>query len=130
MPSAAKPHVLQTLDRAALVSLLLLPLLLLHAHGIAEVAIAVADLFFLLRSALVRDWGWLRTPWIRVAGLWWLWQLTCSLLVPALHLGEGGAPALVQALAMVRFYILAACLEHWLLKPVSARRWLFGLVAE
>jgi hypothetical protein len=43
------------LERIALISVLLLPLLLLHAHGVAEVAIAIADLCFLLLCGLVGD---------------------------------------------------------------------------
>src|SRR5689334_2843243 len=57
---------LAILDRSGLVALLLLPVLLLHAHGIAEGAIAVIDLCFLARSVLTRDWQWLRTPWLSV----------------------------------------------------------------
>ena len=41
------------------------PLLLLHAHGIAEGAIAVADVCFLARCVITREWAWLRTPWLR-----------------------------------------------------------------
>ena len=79
----AVPH----LDRIALIAVLLTPLLLLHAHGIAEGTIAVAGLCFLARSALARDWAWLRTGWWRVGLAWWGWLVVCSLPVPALGLG-------------------------------------------
>ena len=54
------------LDQAALVALLATPLLLLHAHGFAEASIGVVDICFLARSAIARDWGWMRTTWLRI----------------------------------------------------------------
>ncbi len=56
----AQSRSLPALDRAALIAVLLTPLLLLHAHGFAEAAIAVTDACFLARSAIARDWTWLR----------------------------------------------------------------------
>ena len=117
------------LDRAALVSVLLLPLLLLHAHGIAEAAIAVADLCLLAISARRNDWRWTRPLWFRVACAWWAWEVICSLPLPAIGLGEGKISSLIQAVAMIRFLVLAACLEHLVLRTAQARQWLFGLVA-
>lgn len=117
------------LDQLAFWAVLATPPLLLHAHGIAEVMIGIADVAFLARSALLREWAWLRTPWLRVAGLWWGWLVVCSLPLPALHLGEGGPRMLVQAVATVRFLVLLACLEHQVLRPGAARRWFFGMIA-
>jgi O-antigen ligase len=110
-------------------AVLILPILLLHAHGVAEVGIAIADLCFLGWSALEREWRWLRTPWVMVAGIWWLWLVICSLPAPWLHLGEGGLHSTVQALVMVRFLVLAAALEYLLLKPEAIRNWLYALSA-
>jgi hypothetical protein len=120
---------LQALDRVALGAILLLPLFLMHAHGIAEGSIAVADVCFLIRSAVTRDWAWLRTPWLMIGLVFWAWVLLCTLPVPALGLGEGGQPALVQAVVMVRFLVLIAAMEHAILRDQSARRWLGWVVA-
>jgi O-antigen ligase len=122
-------RVVPVLDRAALGAVLLTPLLLLHAHGIAEVAIAVADLCFLARSAISRDWSWARTPWLLIGWAWWGWLLVCSLPVPALDLGEGHARSLVQAVVLVRFLILLAAMEHAILRTPDARRWLYWIIA-
>jgi len=129
MSLTRQPRAAATLTRSALVSVMLLPLLLLHAHGVAEAAIGVADICFLARSALLRDWAWLRTPWLWVAGAWWGWLVICSLPVPALGLGEGGLRSLVQALATARFLLLVCVLQHLVLRTPQARRWLFRLVA-
>ncbi len=120
---------LSALNRIALFSVLLFPLLLMHAHGVAEVAIGVADVCFLAYSAIDEDWAWFRTPWLWVAGAWWGWLVICSVPVPALGLGEGGERSLIQALLTVRFLLLVAAMEHRVLRTPQAREWLFGLVA-
>ncbi|MGA8196164.1 MAG: O-antigen ligase family protein [Acetobacteraceae bacterium] len=125
----AQSRILPALDRAALIAVLLTPLLLLHAHGIAEAAIAVTDACFLARSAIARDWTWLRTLWLHVGLLWWGWLVLCSLPVPALGLGEGGAGSLTQAVAALRFLIFVVALEHEVLTHAAARRWMFGIIA-
>jgi O-antigen ligase len=115
-------------QQVALGAIMLLPLLLLHAHGIAEAAIAVADICFLVHCSVTRQWDWLRAPWCRVAGAWWLWVVICSTPIPGLHTGEGGRGSLIQAIAMIRFLLLAACLENLVLRPAAARRWLLNLI--
>lgn len=120
---------LEILDRVMLVSLLLTIPLLLHAHGIAEASIAVVGLSFLARSAVLRDWSWLRTPWVAMAFAWWGWLSVCSLPIPALGLGEGGMRSTVQALMTVRFIVMAAAMEHCILRDTAARRWLYRLMA-
>jgi O-antigen ligase len=127
--TSPQPRTIGILDRIAVVAALLIPLLLLHAHGIAEAAIGVIDLCFLTRSALLRDWAWLRTRWLLVGLVWWGWLVFCSLPVPRLGLGEGGIGSLVQALVTVRFLLFVAALEHRVLRDLAVRRWLFGLMA-
>jgi hypothetical protein len=117
------------LEQIALFGVMLLPLLLLHAHGLAEGAIGVVDLCFLARCALTRDWTWLRTRWVWVAGAWWGWLVFCSLPIPGTDLGEGGLHSFGQALATGRFLILVAAMEHLILRTPEARRWIYCLVA-
>jgi hypothetical protein len=129
MSAIVESRPVSILDRIALLSVMLLPLLLLHAHGAAEVAIGVADLCFLLRCAVRRDWGWLRTPRVWVAGAWWGWLVICSLPIPGTELGEGGQRSLIQALATVRFLLLVAVMEFVVLRTAEARRWIYRLIA-
>lgn len=124
-----EPRHTTTLEQIALGSVLLLPLLLMHAHGVAEVAIGVADLCFFIRSAIMRDWSWLRTRWLWVAGAWWLWLVICSSPIPALGLGEGGTRSFIQALATVRFLLLVAAMEHVALRTPEARTWFYRMIA-
>jgi O-antigen ligase len=119
---------LLVLDRTALGAVLLTPLLLLHAHGFAEAAVAVVDVCFLARSVITRDWRWLRTPWLTVGMAWWGWVLFCSLPLPLPGFDAGGMPALVQGLVNLRFLILLAAMEHAVLRAPEARRWLFWIV--
>jgi hypothetical protein len=115
-------------QQIAVGAVMLLPLLLLHAHGIAEAAIAVADLCFLVHCAMTRHWAWLRAPWCIAAGLWWLWVAICSTPIPGLGTGEGGAHSFIQAIAMLRFLLLAVCLEQFALRSPTARRWMLNLL--
>ena len=82
--SGETSRTLIALDRTALGAILLTPILLLHAHGIAEGAIAVADVCFLARCVITREWAWLSTPWLRAGFAWWGWVTLCSLPIPAL----------------------------------------------
>ncbi len=120
---------LPALDRVAVVSVLLTPLLLLHAHGFAEASMAVASLCFLGHAALTRQWGWLATPWTRMGLIWSGWLVICSMPIPALGLGEGGWPSLGQAAMTVRFPLFLATMEHYALRDPRARLWLRNIVA-
>ena len=103
---------------------LLCPVFLLHGRGMADGLVGLTGLAFLLRSALARDWSWLRTGWVRIARSggcgWW-----CAL--PAARRWRPGS--FVQALVVVRFLVFAAALEHWVLARPEARRWLAWLVS-
>lgn len=121
-------QLLPALDRTALGAVLLTPLLLLHAHGIAEGAIAVTDACFLARSALTREWAWLRTPWLLIGLTWWGWVVLCSIPIPALGLGAGGTRSLVQAIVTLRFLVLVAAMEHAALRSPAGRRWLYWII--
>ncbi len=117
------------LERIALVATLLVPLFLMHGHGIAEGLIGLTDGCFLIRSAVRRDWRWLRSGWVPLGLAWWGWEVVCSLPVPALDLGSGGLDSLGQALATVRFLLFAAALDHAVLRDPTARRTLFKILA-
>lgn len=116
------------LDRAALLAVLLTPLMLLHAHSVADGLIAVADVCFLLRSALLADWTWLRPLWMRLSLLWWGWLIICSMPLPALGLGESGWGGFAQAAAVLRFVVLLAVMRH-VLRTHAARRWFGAIIA-
>lgn len=103
--------------------LLLIPPMLLHARAVAEGAIVVIDLLFVLRCAARGDWAWLRRPEL-LAGL-----LLCAWVALTSALGPAPGHAVPQALAVVRFWLLVAALSQWLLARARARRWLWWMVA-
>jgi len=109
-------------------ALLATPIALLHAPSLAEATIAVTDICFLAHSAMMRDWRWLATGWVRWALAWWGWVVFCSLPIRALRVGPGGAASLGEGIAVIRFLLFAAALEHWTLCDPRARRWLFGII--
>lgn len=114
-----EPRVPILLDRISFAAMLLLPIFLMYGRAIADILIVVIGLLFLARS-LGSGFAWLRTPWVMVAGAWWIWLVLCSL--PGI--GSGGWASLAQALATVRFLVLVAALEHQVLRPAAARLWL------
>ncbi len=116
LPPAKEGALTSRIDRAGALLALILPLFLLHGRGIAEAVVGMIGALFLVRSALSRDWSWLRTRWLWFAAAWWVWLVLCSMPAPA------------QALAVGRFLLLVAALEHWALRAPGTRVWLLRVV--
>jgi hypothetical protein len=114
------------IERLALVAMLLVTPALLNTRGLADVLFSVTALLFLIDCARARRWGWLRQGWVPFAGAWWLWEMICSLPLPPPFYGSW--PSLLQAFVMVRFFVFAAALEHWLLREPRTRLWLRWVV--
>ena len=104
------------LDRTAQALALVLPVTLIHGRGLAEAIVIALATLFLARSALARDWTWLRRPWVRIALAWWAWLLLCS--------AQQGWESAAQAAGVLRFLLLTAALEHWVLADARTRLWL------
>jgi O-antigen ligase len=115
----------ERLDRIAAAAVLVTLPGMLHAFVLAEAAIAVTGVCFLARSALTRDWGWMRRGWVPLAMLWWAWLMLCSL--PGI--GYGGVPSFLQAVVVGRYLILAAALQDLLAREAWLRRWLWRVAA-
>lgn len=107
------------IDRLGLGLTLLVPVFLTHGRAVADIALSIVAILFLLRSAsCAHGFAWLAAPWVRIAALWWLWLVLCSARVLGTH---GAAAGLVQAIVMVRFLVFAAALETWVLAAGRAR---------
>ena len=109
---------LKRLDQAATACVLACPVFLLHGRSVADGLMVAASLCFLVRCAIERDWRWLCTAWVKVAGAWWLWLVACSV--------QGG---LLEAAVAVRFLVFVAAAEHWVLRTAWRRLWLARLAA-
>jgi O-antigen ligase len=93
-----------------------LPVLLVLGRGAADTALSLVAVLFLVRSAVMRDWLWLKKPWLRMAAALWAWMLLVSAF--AFHpMHSYGA-----ALAWVRFLLFAAAEEYWILDYPWLRR--------
>ncbi|APH58461.1 O-antigen ligase family protein [Granulibacter bethesdensis] len=126
MSTVSRAAVSAGIERVSVVALLLLPIFLTHGRGIAECLMSGIAALFLIRSALVHEWGWFRTGWLKIGLLWWGWLVLCSL--PIGSLGQGGLSSLLQAVLTVRVLIFVAALEHLLLRGEQARLWLRRLL--
>ena len=114
------------IERIALVAMLLVTPALLNTRALADILFSVTALLFLIDCARARRWGWLRQGWVPFAGAWWIWEMICSLPLPPPFYGSG--PSLLQAVVMVRYFVFAAALEHWLLREPRPRLWLRWVV--
>ncbi len=95
---------------------LLLPLLLIHARGVAEGVFGLLALGIVLRCAWQRDFSPFRQPWV-LAGLgYWFWLVLCTVLVGA------GREQLLAALAWGRMPLAILALSHWVLVPAVMQR--------
>lgn len=95
-----------------------LPVLLLLGPAPADIAMSLTAILFLARSAIDRDWGWLRSWWVRIALLAWVFMTATA---PFAHHPDVALPA---TLVWVRFIVFGAALEHWVLREQRTRRWL------
>jgi O-antigen ligase len=105
--------------RTAVIATALLPLLLVHARGVAEGVFALIAVGFVLRCALLRDWSAFRQAWVVAALAYWAW-LVCTTL-----LAGSGTERVIAALAWGRVPIAVLALSAWVLAEARARRWMF-----
>jgi len=107
------------LTPVARVLVLAMPALLVIGKAPPDIAASLVALLFLIRSALLRDFSWARTPWIKAALAVWIYLILTSLA--AEHMGA----ALGRAGPWVRFVLFAAALQFWVLND---RVWLKRLL--
>lgn len=104
------------LPSAAHALVVALPVLFVIGRSVADVALVLVALGFLLWSALEHAWGWLKTPWVRLALAIWVFLTLAS------PLSDDPGATLGRALPFVRFVLFAAALQHWLLPDPGVRR--------
>lgn len=100
---------------------MLLPVALLYSRAIGDGVLTLIGVLFLAGHRASGDWQWLRTPWTRLALLFWGWMLFCTAV-------SGNWPAVGQALASLRFFLFAAALENMVLADPVARRRLWYVI--
>jgi O-antigen ligase len=104
------------LERLGRLLLCALPVLFVIGRAPADVALSLIAVLLLLRSALHRDWAWLRTPWVAVGLALWLYLIGASAFA-----NDVGA-AYSRALPFGRFVLFGAALQHWLLGERATRQ--------
>ena len=92
------------MDRWAGFLVVLLPLFFVLGRAIADGALILVAVAFLVRSAVLRDWGWLREPWVLLALAWVGWLTFAGLFA------ENVPAATTKAADQVRFVLFAAAL--------------------
>jgi O-antigen ligase len=105
----------------AVAATLLLPIVMPFSRAIGDGLLTVIVVLFLIGHCNHRHWGWLRTPWTRLALLLWGWMLLCTLI-------SGTGQTVLQALLALRFFIFVAALETWVLADNLARKRLWYVI--
>lgn len=116
-------RLLGALSRLSEHAFVALPLLFLLGRTLADVAVCLITLVFIARSALRRDWTWTEHGWVRIALAIWAYLVVRNALVEQPWLGLG------HALVYVRFILLAAAMEHWLLRDPGCQRGFLAVLA-
>ena len=111
------------LDRLGRLLVVAIPALFLIGRAPADIALSLIAILLLVRSALGRDWSWLRTPWVGVGLAIWLYLIVVSALA------EDPGAAYSRALPFGRFVLFGAALQHWLLVERRTRRMLLIVLA-
>lgn len=89
---------------------ILLPLAFLAGPTPPEVIIGLVGVAFLVRSVRLRDWQWLRAPWVILFGLLWLhFMLTGAF-------SEHPGDAIWRGGWWARYPLFVIALSHWLLR--------------
>jgi O-antigen ligase len=107
--------------RVALLATLLLPVALLYTRATGDALLSLVAILFLARACVLRDWSWLNTAHARLALVFWLWLVLCTLVAGTHH-------AVEEALVVCRLLLFAAALEHWVLARHDRRRQLWIVV--
>lgn len=107
--------------RLALAATLLLPVALLYTRATGDALLSLVAILFLARAAVLRDWSWLNAAHARLALVFWLWLVVCTLIMGT-HRAAG------EALVVGRLLLFAAALENWVLARQDQRRQLWLVI--
>jgi len=101
--------------RIAAAATLLLPPVLLYTRAAADTLLSAVAILFLISRWALRDTDWLRPLHVRLALIFWAWELFCTLIAGRPHeIGE--------VLVVMRLFVFAAALEFWVLADSRQRR--------
>jgi O-antigen ligase len=106
----------------------LVPLGLLHAWVLAEIAIAITDALFIAETIRTGTAAWLKQPWLIAALVWWAWLVLCSIPFPGFSV-DGWLMATVEAFIIIRLLLFTAALQTWLLTTARAKNLAWALLA-
>jgi len=101
----------------------LFPFLLLIGSAVADTAMSMIAVLFILRSFLEKDWGWTRELWVRCLALLWGYMIIRGVFA------ENPQEALRRSLPFVRYFIFASAIACWTLQDAPIRNYFFNVLA-
>ncbi|WP_188579575.1 O-antigen ligase family protein [Tistrella bauzanensis] len=116
-PSRRAQAACDAMRLAARILVVLMPVLLVVGRAPADIALSLVVLLFLVAMAIARDAAPFRTPWMKVALVFWVWLLASA----PFALADIGSAFGVSA-SFIRFPLFAAALSYWLIDDVTWRQ--------
>jgi len=106
----------------AVAATLLLPPFLFYARALADIAVCLVDVLFLIHCTQTSHWAWLKRPWVWLAATLFVWQLVSSII-------NGPAHSVLEGAVIFRLFLFVAALEDWVLTNPTVRRTLWAVLA-
>ena len=110
-------------QRIGIVFLMLVPLGLVMGTAATDIALTGVALMFVGHVLTRRDFAWLRTAWVPLALVIWVYYMAISIqAIEPFIAFEGGA-------TFVRFVLFGIACQYWLLSHARIRKWMLFAVA-
>ncbi len=103
---------------------LLIPLANCFSIFVADALMAIVAILFLVESARSKNWGWTKSPWVRVALLLWVYLMVDSLF--AEHIDK----ALRRSTVWIRYPVFTAGLVYWLWNAEFGKKLLLSVAVS
>ncbi|MFW5453778.1 O-antigen ligase family protein [Thioalkalivibrio sulfidiphilus] len=108
----------QTASLLAKAAIVLMPIAIMFSRSLAELAVVLVGVLFLVRSYRTKEWAWVKEPWF-IAALVFTAYLTLISAPMAVH----PEIALPHSLFFIRWPLFAAALAYWVFASPELRRW-------
>jgi len=94
------------------------PIALVIGRAVADYAVSITAILFLIESFRLRQWDWAKKLWIVAALLLWYYSVVRAAFIPDKGVG------LYEAFVWLRYIVFAACASEWCLTEEKGRLWL------
>jgi O-antigen ligase len=102
---------------------LLVPVLLIIGRAPADIGMVLVSLGFLARSVLVKDWQWVKAPWVRLS-----LAITLYMVAAGFFADYDREAALLAGAKWIRWPLFAAAFAYWTLPLPVTKKYLMPVL--